>query len=441
MFKPCVGMVVDNEYRLIRPLGEGGMGIVFEAVDSRGRQIALKFLKLEAAGEHKRFQQEGAILQRLQHPNLIKCFGTGQEKGVAYLALEYFDGRSLAEVLRDEALSTLQRLHIATQLNEVLYYIHCNKIGHRDIRPDNVLVCLTSQIPLAKLVDFGIVRDRGSKDRMTLNAGQLLGAVTHLPPESFSNRHMPSDRNLVAADLYGLGLTLVELFTGKDPFAEIQPQLLLEARFHGLEVSVNINTGFTPLDDLLRALIDSEPVNRPRYEDIREALNSVPDHAWLAYVRETEQRRSSFPGARASFQTQLSIEAPRRPSPPPPLRPVRIVPAPPQAVAAQAAAVSFDLAVEPQAVSSARPRSGARPIDPALLRLRAGFPALDQDPFQTDPGSRPASLPGAPQQPLPTLGQWLASAPIVFWLVLASLGIPISVVGVVVIIRALLRLF
>jgi hypothetical protein len=140
---------LGGRYRLVRELGAGGMGRVFQAVDIRdGSPVAVKILFASTdAGLDAllRFQQEGAVLSTLKHPNIVEVKGTFLEEYISAIIMELLDGRSLGEVLRTEELDLARIKHILSQVAAALVYAHGRGIVHRDIKPDNIMVWATTR--------------------------------------------------------------------------------------------------------------------------------------------------------------------------------------------------------------------------------------------------------------------------------------------------------
>jgi len=209
-----------GDYRLVRRLGEGGMGVVFLAVqESLGREVALKVIRPERSGSRRaarRFDREVAAVARLQHPNIVTVFGTGEEQGVRYLAMEYVRGLGLDRVLeqakeRGETVPLKRALRIAQQIALALEAAHACGIIHRDVKPSNIWISEWNDS--AKLMDFGLARDLGEGDS-SLTQG-FTGSPSYAAPEQID---AAAGEIGAATDIYALGVTLYELVTGRVPF-------------------------------------------------------------------------------------------------------------------------------------------------------------------------------------------------------------------------------
>ena len=228
------GQILDGKYRLVRLLGEGGMGSVYEAQHAViGRRCAVKFLHTEIANSPevvKRFIREAQAASAIGHPNIIDIydFGVGQD-GAPYLVMEFLDGVSLADELAlRQKLPPAEALEILAQTLSALGVAHQHGVVHRDLKPDNLyLTRVPGAVPRVKILDFGIskVTDPSRpEDRMTCT-GAVLGTPYYMAPEQ-ARGDRDVDHRL---DLYALGVILYEAVTGQVPFTgDNYNQLLLK---------------------------------------------------------------------------------------------------------------------------------------------------------------------------------------------------------------------
>lgn len=205
-------------YRIVRPIGEGGMASVFLAVqESLDREVALKVMSpvLAANAEFaSRFVVEGKITAKLQHPNLVTVYDIGSHAGVYYLAAEYIPGGTLKEKLAEGGLSVAQILDIATDIAQGLDFAHAKGFVHRDVKPGNVLFRADGRVVLA---DFGIAKAMDGSNSSTV-AGASIGTPDYMSPEQA--RGEPVDGR---SDLYSLGTVLYELLVGTPPYQAGDP--------------------------------------------------------------------------------------------------------------------------------------------------------------------------------------------------------------------------
>jgi serine/threonine protein kinase/WD40 repeat protein len=226
-----------GKYEVVRVIGSGGMGIVYEATqDNPHRRVALKVLHPALASPHwlRRFEREAEVLGYLHHPGIA----TVHEAGVAevtvpgrpparqpFLAMEYIEGLSLTRFARKEKLDTRDRLELAARICDAVQHAHERGVIHRDLKPGNILVESDGQ---PKVLDFGIARATGA-DWQTLTVAQasrhFMGTVPYASPEQVGGEHKDVD---VRSDVYALGVMLYELLSGRLPI-ETQARSLPEA--------------------------------------------------------------------------------------------------------------------------------------------------------------------------------------------------------------------
>src|SRR5438067_8139248 len=206
------GTVIDGRYKVLQRLGSGGMADVFLAEDDQlGRKVALKLLHRrfsEDPGFVERFRREAQSAAGLQHPNVVSVYDRGAYDGTYYIAMEYLPGRSLKQLIRQEApLDPIRAIDITIQILKAARFAHRHGVVHRDLKPHNVIVDEAGHV---KVTDFGIAR-AGASD-MT-ETGSIMGTAQYLSPEQ-AQRHAVS----ACSDLYSIGVVLYELLTGAVPF-------------------------------------------------------------------------------------------------------------------------------------------------------------------------------------------------------------------------------
>ncbi len=212
-----------GHYRIIRLLGEGGMGAVYEAEqESPRRTVALKVIKpgLASAGLLRRFAQETQALGRLQHPGIAQIYEAGTADtgfGVQpYFAMEFIRGKTLLEYVHHHGLTTRQRLDLMAKVCEAVHHAHQRGLIHRDLKPGNIVVDETGQ---PKVLDFGVVRvtDSDSDEQTTCqtSVGQLVGTLAYMSPEQVRADPLELD---IRSDVYSLGVILYELLAGHLPY-------------------------------------------------------------------------------------------------------------------------------------------------------------------------------------------------------------------------------
>jgi len=214
---PVMELPVLGRYRLERELGRGAMGTVYLAVDPAiGRQVAIKTLSLlehyeerEQEAAAQRFMKEAEAVGRLVHPNIVSIHDAGREHDVAYLVMDYVDGKSLdAWIDKNNLLPVWEVLDIAAQVADGLDYAHRQKVVHRDVKPGNIIYDRDSEA--AKITDFGVARILDSKQTRT---GTILGTPSYMSPEQVAGKKINGQ-----SDQFSLGVTVYQLLTGSLPF-------------------------------------------------------------------------------------------------------------------------------------------------------------------------------------------------------------------------------
>src|SRR3712207_3364966 len=206
--------LVDNRYRLVRPLGSGGMADVYLAHDSiLDRDVALKVMSTRYASDDEfveRFKREAQSAAALSHANIVSIFDRGEsEDGTYYIAMEYLPGGTLKDkIMSRGALPPRTAAAVALQIAEALCAAHERGVIHRDIKPHNILITESGDV---KVTDFGIAR-AGSSSTMT-RTGSILGTAHYTSPEQAMGEPVGP-----ASDLYSLGVVLYEVLTGELPY-------------------------------------------------------------------------------------------------------------------------------------------------------------------------------------------------------------------------------
>jgi len=218
-------------YRIVRLLGEGGMGIVYQAVQqSPSRIVALKVIKDGMASQEslRRFAQEAELLGRLQHPGIAQIYDAGTASHGAglqpYLAMEYIEGLPILRYAEENHLDICARLHLMAKVCDAVNHAHQRGIIHRDLKPANILVDGNGQ---PKILDFGIARlvDSDINATRQTSLGQLIGTLAYMSPEQALANPLDLDTR---SDIYTLGIDLYELLAGKLPYNSDR-DVLLEA--------------------------------------------------------------------------------------------------------------------------------------------------------------------------------------------------------------------
>ena len=213
-----------GHYRILRPLGAGGMGEVYEAEDTKlGRRVALKILPEETARDpqrRERFEREAKAIAALSHPGIVTIHSVERADGIDFITMELLEGRTLRRILAPTGLSFDRFLDIAVPLAEAMGAAHERGITHRDLKPENILIGRDGK---PKVVDFGLAKrdeiygtdGEGSRapTRALTEEGRIVGTVAYMSPEQAEGK--PVDPR---SDVFALGIILYEMATGERPF-------------------------------------------------------------------------------------------------------------------------------------------------------------------------------------------------------------------------------
>jgi serine/threonine-protein kinase len=200
-------------YRILKLLGKGGMGIVYQGMHAKLEQlVAIKVLSpefCENSTMRERFVQEAKLQVKLSHPNVVNILNYLEDNRNIYLIMEYIQGETLeARLRRSGALPVAECCRITVGVLEALSFMHRQGIIHRDIKPSNIMITDSGQI---KVTDFGIAKATGEKG--LTRTGTQLGTVWYMSPEQIRGAQVSA-----ASDIYALGVTLFQMATGKVPF-------------------------------------------------------------------------------------------------------------------------------------------------------------------------------------------------------------------------------
>ena len=264
------GQTLD-QYQVEEVIARSGMATIFRARDTEsGNPVVLKVPHIQFEADlvfHQRFQREEEIGLRLDHPGVVRILEPRQKSRI-YIAMELVEGESLREVLRRESpLPIPKAVEIATQIADVLVYLHEHRVIHRDLKPENVMLLPDGGV---KIMDFGIAVDV-TQGRMTWGGlSQTMGTPDYMPPEQIKGH-----RGDARTDLYSLGCILYEMLTGRVPFPAANIYAAMYAKAESLPPSPRqLRPENSPeLEELVLSLLERDPTNRPESAlEVREKL-------------------------------------------------------------------------------------------------------------------------------------------------------------------------
>ncbi len=205
-----------GRYNIIGELGQGAMGTVYKAVDPLiDRIVAIKTINLAIAMDEKdeyesRFYQEAKAAGRLSHPNIVTIYDVGKSGEIAYIAMEFLQGRELREILNNgQRMPVEQVVNVVAQVAQGLAYAHEHGVVHRDVKPSNIMIVRDGHV---KITDFGIARMASAAVRT--QTGMVLGSPKYMSPEQVIGKQIDQ-----RSDIFSLGVMLYEMLTGQAPFS------------------------------------------------------------------------------------------------------------------------------------------------------------------------------------------------------------------------------
>ncbi|RYL95382.1 Stk1 family PASTA domain-containing Ser/Thr kinase [Sporolactobacillus sp. THM7-4] len=293
-----IGKRIGGRYQILSRLGDGGMAIVFKAKDLiLDRLVAVKILRTELAGDEefvRRFHREAESVASLSHPNIVAIYDIGEEEDCYYIVMEYVQGMTLKDFIRDYSpISINESVHIMKQITRAIAHAHARGVVHRDIKPQNILIDETEHV---KVTDFGIAVAVTSATITYTNS--IMGSAHYLSPEQARG-----GKATVKSDIYGLGIVMFELLTGKLPFP-----------------------GTSPVSVALKHLSQPMPFPKDFREEIPQSLENViiralaknPDDRYAGVAEMYDDISTSLSPARADekrlvLENERSVSGPGSP--------------------------------------------------------------------------------------------------------------------------------
>jgi serine/threonine protein kinase/tetratricopeptide (TPR) repeat protein/TolB-like protein len=306
-------------YRVLRLLGQGGMGEVYLAEDPRlSRQVAIKVLNARALGSEEarqRFEREARTAAQLAHPNIVHIYEVGEDDGVAYIVMEHVEGRTLRDLIAQGPLSSESILHLAEGIADGLTTAHERGIVHRDIKPANILVDPAGR---PRILDFGLAKalaadsdqkESAEEDRSTIShitqARKVMGTVAYMSPEQ-AEGHTLDHRS----DIFSFGVLMYQMCSGHLPFEGDSDITTLVAILRDTPASLSAWSASVPeeLERIVFRCLEKRPEDRYQLtSELLEDLRSLSrDAAWQSNrTRTTEKMRA----AAALLRTQTRDRA------------------------------------------------------------------------------------------------------------------------------------
>ncbi|HEY6077562.1 MAG TPA: serine/threonine protein kinase [Polyangiaceae bacterium] len=302
-------MVELGQYKLLKKIGEGGMGAVYRAEHSLlARPTAIKLLKSNTSETLQRFEREVKLTAQLSHPNTIAIYDYGfNDAGTFYYAMEFLEGTDLEGLVRQEGPVPVGRaLHIVQQVLGSLAEAHAAGLVHRDIKPANIMLTTRGGIAdFVKVLDFGLVRPVETGDAKLTGEHTVIGTPLYLAPELLTSSSAASARS----DLYAVGAVLFYLLSGRDAFEAPNMTAMVSRHLSGTRTPLAsvIPGGVVPegIDELLSSWLARDAAKRPENARVAQAELAV---LVVRYPWSEEDARAAAPHVGlASAQTELAL--------------------------------------------------------------------------------------------------------------------------------------
>jgi serine/threonine protein kinase len=293
------GSYLFGHYEIIETLGQGGMGVVYRAVDvALDRQVVLKVLREDLRHRGQivaRFRREAEAIAVLDHPHIVHIYSVGEIDGIPYMAMEYVEAMALSDVLeRDGPMPWPRALEVGAQIASALALAHEYGIIHRDVKPGNVLIDSTGK---AYVTDFGIAKVLSAATQLTIE-GQRLGTPQYMCPERCRNGEVTP-----LSDIYSLGVLLFQAISGRLPHEAATPGQLMHRIVTEPAARLRSYVPQAPEDveRLLAFMLEANPRHRPQSARLlQEAISRVRDGRPLSNQDEMSKALTSY---QASFNT------------------------------------------------------------------------------------------------------------------------------------------
>ncbi len=270
-----------KHYRLVRPLGKGGMGEVYLADDTRlGRQVALKILPVHLAsepGDRERFEREARAIAALNHPNIVTIYSVEEEARIHFLTMEFVDGQALSARIPPQGFPVDELLRLSIPIAEAISAAHDKGIIHRDLKPGNVMLASDGRV---KVLDFGLAKltnvavDAGDLPTQELTGeGRIVGTVAYMSPEQAEGKEVDH-----RTDIFSLGVLLYEMATGRRPFTGDTSVSVISSLMKDTPTSASeLNPGLPPsVSRVIKTCLRKDPERRfQSAKDVRNELQTL----------------------------------------------------------------------------------------------------------------------------------------------------------------------
>ncbi len=296
-------------YKILEKLGEGGMGVVYKAEDTKlRREVAIKFLPRQIAAneeDKKRFEIEAQAAASLNHNNIAQVYAIEESAGEMFIVMEFIDGKELKDKIKEDPIPTDEAVRIAEQIAEGLEAAHNKEIAHRDIKSQNIMVSNDGRV---KIMDFGLAKVKG-RTQLT-NVGSTLGTIAYMSPEQARG-----EKTDIRTDIWAFGVVLYELLTGRQPFSSDYDQAIIYSILNEEPDPVTRNSENCPpaLERIVNKCLKKNLVDR--YQTMAEVLTDLelfevdPDYGFRTKTVKIKRKSSKKSGAKKTLITLIIIAA------------------------------------------------------------------------------------------------------------------------------------
>jgi serine/threonine protein phosphatase PrpC len=283
-----VGTLLDERFEITDVIAKSGMASLFKANDREtGKAVALKIPHLQIESDvagFERFRREEEIGLKLDHPYILKILPV-KKKSRPYIVMEYLEGQTLNDLLnRVRPLPEPDAAKIASRICEALDYLHKNEVVHRDLKPQNIMLCNDGSI---RIMDFGIAKSLASRRLTFVGFTPAMGTPDYMAPEQ-----VKGSRGDHRTDIYSLGAILYEMTTGEVPFGGDSPYVIMNSRVTGDPVAPRkINPKLTPvIEEIILHAMERDP--KRRYQSAAEMKRELDDYEIVPLTKRYERLRS-----------------------------------------------------------------------------------------------------------------------------------------------------
>ncbi len=301
-----LGQMLDNRYEILEIIGSGGMAVVYKALCHRlNRYVAVKILRDEYANDpefREHFRAESQAVAMLSHPNIVAVYDYSKDLSCQYIVMELIEGITLKQYMQKKgALRWREALHFATQIAKALSHAHSKGIIHRDIKPQNIMVCKDGSI---KVADFGIADLETETDS---NSKETMGSIHYISPEQAHGEAADA-----RADIYSLGVVMYEMLTGHLPYDGETVEAIAVQRMSGaLTPPGEINPDIPPrLEDITLNAMESDP--KQRYQTAEELADDLEAFCKIQLAAESDAVESVDDAAYLAQAKRLQCEAEKK---------------------------------------------------------------------------------------------------------------------------------